>query len=242
MFIIFFLFLLFTYLRLVTHVANDRSINNSMKSLNNNNQQSYSNNDKNFHLVDKCDFNDTVFLLNYRTSRNTTLTGNASDARARPTIERLHTLFSILISYEEKFRKVFDYLEIFRFNDLYHTLKPFANHTQRLHDTFCLFQRYITISDNGHINIAPNFIVYLEQLSTYLADGFISQHLTWNRTDRLQNVDKPVIILGANTRFFDTLQASMRTVNQYFNDSRIAIYDLGFEPTQLTMVSNTCCN
>lgn len=224
--IIFFFLIILTYLRLINHAPSDEQIHHIQKSptINDNN------NNKN-HLLDKCNFDETESLLRYKTLQNLTI----DDTRPYPTIERLHKLFRILISHEDKFRPAFDYLGIFRFTDLYNTLKSFANNTQRLHEIYCLFQRYITISDNGHIDITKHLIEYLKQVSNYLSDGFISIHPIWN-TSIIKTIDKPVIILGANSRFYDTLQASMRTVNQYFSTHTVAIYDLGFEQQQLNMV------
>ncbi|CAF3246450.1 unnamed protein product [Rotaria socialis] len=195
------------------------------------------NNDNDHHLVDKCNFDATESILRYKSLKASN--DDTNDNRARPTIQRLHSLFSILISTEEKYRKVLEYLGVFRFTDLYNTLIPFANNTQRLHDIYCHFQRYITISDNGHIDIAPNFINYLKQVSNYLSDGFTSEHSLWTKTP-INDLKKPVIILGANSRFYDTFQASMRTVNQYFLNSTIAIYDLGFDGNQLNMIKENC--
>ncbi|CAF3307442.1 unnamed protein product, partial [Rotaria sp. Silwood2] len=70
-----------------------------------------------------------------------------------------------------------------------------------------------------------------------LSDGFKNKHLTWNETLK-DKIQKPVIILAANSQFYNTLQASMHTVNDYLKDYTIAIYDLGFIPTQLKMVGN----
>jgi len=232
--IIFFCLIILTYIRLINHAPSDQQVDNQFKSLNNKKIIHFKEeNGDNNHLSDKCNFDKTESLLRYKSRRNST--SNINDTRPYPTIERLHKLFSILISHEDKFRKIFDYLGIFRFTDLYNTLRPFANNTQRLHEIYCLFQRYITISDNGHIDITPHFIYYLKQVSNYLSDGFISEHPIWNTTI-IENIQKPVIILGANARFYETLQASMRTVHQYFNDYHVAIYDLGFDQNQLNMV------
>jgi hypothetical protein len=226
--IIFFFLIIFTYLRLISHAPFDEQLFGKLKS-----KKTIQENDDNNNLLDKCNFDETESLLRYKSLRY--LTNNTNDARPYPSIERLHKLFSILISHEYKFRKALDYLGIFRFTDLYNTLIPFANNTKRLHEIYCLFQRYITISDNGHIDITPHFIYYLKQASNYLSDGFISEHPIW-KTSIIDNLQKPVIILGANSRFFDTLQASMRTVDQYFSKHIVAIYDLGFEADQVKLV------
>lgn len=189
--------------------------------------------------LQKCRFEQTEALLRYKSSRESPSI-STDDIRPQPTIQRLQTLFKILIANEDKFRQPLDYLGIFRFNDLYRTLKPFANATDRLHDIYCLFQRFITVSDNGHIDISPTFLTYLRQLSTYLSDGFVSEHSTWKDNQVVKNTQKPVIILGANSRFYDTLQASMRTVNEFFKDYPVAIYDLGFDQNQLNMMQENC--
>jgi hypothetical protein len=232
--IIFLFLIIFTYLRLINHIPSNQQLDNNFKSDHDNIPNLPGEEINKKHLHDKCNFAVTESLLRYKSLKNSS-NKNTDDTRAQPTIERFHKLFSILISSENKYRKALDYLEIFRFTDLFNTLRPYANNTQRLHDIYCLFQRYITISDNSHIDITPNLIYYLKQVSNYLSDGFISEHLTWNTT-LMKNVQKPVIILGANAHFFDTLQASMRTVNQYFSDYAVAIYDLGFDQNQLNMV------
>ncbi|CAF4097400.1 unnamed protein product, partial [Rotaria sordida] len=84
-----------------------------------------------------------------------------------------------------------------------------------------------------------NFISYLKQVSSYLSDGFKNRHLTWNTTSEDQ-IQKPVIILAANSHFYDTLQASMHTINDYLKDYTVAIYDLQFSPTQLNMIKENC--
>lgn len=187
----------------------------------------------------KCRFDRTEALLRYKSSRESSKI-SSDDIRVQPTIERLRTLFKILIANEDKYRRALDYLGVFRFSDLYRTLKPFANSTERLDEIYCLFQRFITVSDNGHIDISPTFLTYLRQLSTYLSDGFVSEHSTWKDTEVIKKTQKPVIILGANSRFYDTLQASMRTVNEFFKDYPVAIYDLGFDQNQLKMMQDNC--
>jgi len=229
--IIFFFLIILTYIRLINHIPSIQRLDTKLKFLHLGKVISHI--EDNNHLLDKCNFDETESLLRYKSQRNSN--NDINDNRPQPTIERLHKLFSLLISHEEKYRTALDYLEIFRFTDLYNTLRPFANNTQRLHEIYCLFQRYITISDNGHIDITPQFIYYLKQISSYLSDGFTSEHAIWNKPS-IKNFQKPVIILGANSRFYDTLQASMRTVNQYFNDYHVAIYDLGFDQNQLNMV------
>ncbi|CAF0967251.1 unnamed protein product [Adineta steineri] len=235
--------IIFTYLRLINHAPSDQRSN--YKSLING-KIIFPSEDNN-HLSDKCNFDQIESLLQYKSKKkpNNNIiininidndNDNIADTRPQPTIERLKTLFSILIFHEEKYRKALDYLGVFRFTDLSHTLIPFANNTQRLHEIYCLFQRYITISDNGHIDITPQFIEFLKQTSSYLSDGFHSHHPAWNTT----SIQKPVIILAANSRFFDTLQASMRTVNQYFNDHNVAVYDLGFDANQLNLIKENC--
>jgi len=231
LFIIFFCLIIYTYLRLINYASSDQHLDGNFISPNT--KKIIPSIEENNHISDKCNFDETESLLSYKSPRKSI--NDTNDNRPYPTIERLHKLFSILISREDKFRKALDYLGIFRFTDLYNTLRPFANNTQRLHEIYCLFQRYITISDNGHIDISPHFIYYLKQVSNYLSDGFISEHPIWNTTI-IKNIQKPVIILGANARFYETLQASMRTVNQYFLNHSVAIYDLGFDENQLTMV------
>lgn len=230
--ILFLCLIIFTYLRLINHEHSDQS-NLSLE------KKRFAVEQKEFsYLNDKCNFDQTESLLNYKSpkySDNFFL----NDTRPKPTVERLHKLFSILMSHEDKFRDVLDYLEIFRFQDLHHTLRPFANNSKRLHDIHCLFQRYITVSDNGHIDISPHLITYLRQVSFYLSDGFTTQHPSWSKIST-NDIEQPVIVLGANSRFFDTLQASMRTVNQYFSKHKVAIYNLGFDNNQLKLIKDNC--
>ncbi|CAF3193916.1 unnamed protein product [Rotaria sp. Silwood2] len=235
--IIFFSLIILTYLRLNNSVLSNQQISRKHISINNDERISHHEDNDNHHLLDKCNFDTIEVLLRYKSLKQSN--NDSDDKRPKPTIERLHKLFSILISHEEKYRTVFNYLGIFRFTDLYNTLRPFANNTKRLHEIYCLFQRYITISDNGHIDITPHFIYYLKQVSNYLSDGFTSEHPTWNNIS-IKNLQKPVIILAANARFYDTLQASMRTVNQYFYNYSVAVYNLGFDTSQLNMIKENC--
>ena len=229
---VFFGLVVFTYVRLKHNEPFDRAIDSTNKR---NALIGPPDNDAP-QILDKCNFEGTEWLLRYQSAKAADATRKFDDTRAQPTLQRLHTLFKILISSEEKYRPALDYLGIFRFTDLYNTLRPFANNSRRLHEIYCQFQHYITRSDNGHLDIAPSLLVYLKQLSVYLSDGFTSEHATWNRTSLLQSIVKPVIILGANSRFYDTLQASMRTVNEFLSDHSVAIYDLGFDANQVTMV------
>jgi hypothetical protein len=175
-----------------------------------------------------CIFNRTQFSL-------VDLSLNSNDTRPQPTLERLYRLFSKLISYEENFRELFQYLGIFRFIDLSHSLQPFAKQTERFHDLSCHFRQFINISNKNHIELSSSLIVYLKQLSIYLSDGLMHRHATWTHTLPNQ-ITRPVIILAANARFYDTLQASMRSIDQHLINHTIAIYDLGFEPHQLNTV------
>jgi len=226
--ILFFCLIVLTFLRLINSEPSDQpALPFGKKQLTKQTDVS--------HLNTKCNFDEIESLLNYKSpkySDNYFL----NDTRPKPTIKRLHQLFSILMSHEEKFREVLDYLEIFRFQDLHQTLRPFASNSKRLHEIYCLFQRYITISDNGHIDVSPHLITYLRQVSFYLSDGFTTQHPSWSKLS-MNDIEQPVIVLGANSRFFDTLQASMHTVNQYFPKHKVAIYDLGFDENQLKLVN-----
>jgi len=224
--IIFIFLILSTYLRLISHVPSDQSIFRTSEHITKEEIKL-----SNYPHSKKCNFDDTESILRYTPLNN----NSTNDTRPKPTIERLTTLFKILISYEDKYRKVFDYLNIFRFTDIYNTLRPYANDTQRSENIYCLFQRYITISDNGYIDITPNFITYLKQVSSYLSDGFRSPHINWNSTSR-NNIQKPVIVLAANMHFYETLQASMHTVNNHLMNYTVVIYDLGFSSPQLNMV------
>ena len=218
--------ILLTYLRLINHAPIDSALLNEPPTIKQG-QETFLDKPQ---LI-KCNFDETEALLRYKSPKT-----SINDTRPRPTIERLYKLFQILISYEDKFRDAFNYLEIFRFTDLHNTLHPFVNDTQRLYKIYCLLQRYITISDNGHIDITPSFISYLSQVSSYLADGFDNQHVSWNKTS-INDLTKPVIILASNTHFYNMLQASMRTIDKFLKDHKVVIYDLGFNPNEVNMVS-----
>lgn len=230
--LVFFALILLTYLRLFNRASGKHPLDDlgNLNSKKNNRIASARENP----VSSKCQFDQVESLLRYKPLKSST--SEIVDSRANPSIDRLHKLFSILISHEDKFRSALDYLGIFRFTDLDETLQPFANNTQRLQDISCLFQRFITISDNGHIDITPSMIDYLKHVSWYLSDGFKSEHSLW-KTTSMNELERPVIVLGANARFFDTLQGSMRTVNQFFSNHTVAIYDLGFDQNQVNLVS-----
>jgi len=220
--LIIFIFLVFgTYLRIINNAPSDQPIISTPEATL-----------LPFPHSNKCNFDDIEFILGYTSSNNS---NSSDDTRPKPTVERLIKLFRILISHEDKYRKIFDYLNIFRFTDIYNTLRPYANNTQHLDTIYCYFQRYITISDNGHIDVTPNLITYLEHVSTYLSDGFRTKHLNWNKTS-IDNIQKPAVIMAANVHFYETLQSSMRTVDQHFSNYTVAIYDLGLDGNQLAMV------
>ncbi|UJR31539.1 hypothetical protein I4U23_019027 [Adineta vaga] len=229
--IVFFILLICTYLRLINHAPSDARI----QTMTNGRILSSNDDHRQRSIPDKCSFDQTETLLQYK-PRKELGKSQDEDLRPHPSNNRLHKLFSILISHEEKYRSALDYLGVFRFTDLVNTLKPFANNTQRLHEIYCLFQRYITISDNGHIDISSEFITYLKKVSSYLSDGFTGEHPSWKKPLE----EKPVIVLAANSRFYDTLQASLRTVNQYFSNHSVTIYDLGFDQNQLNMIKDNC--
>ncbi|CAF1330982.1 unnamed protein product, partial [Didymodactylos carnosus] len=180
-----------------------------------------------------CDWSDHDFLLKYK--RHQQLVGDAE--RARPTLSRLKSLISILISHEDKFHSIFEYFGIFRFNNIY-TFKPFANDTSILNEILCLLNKYITVSDNGHIDIRPELLIYLKQVSIYLSDGFKHFKTQWNLT-KSKNYRKPVVVVAANARFYDTLQASMRTIHKFLKTYHVVVYDLGFASEQHEIVSVT---
>lgn len=228
---IFLILLLATYLRIIRNAPTDQLINNESNS-----PTQIETKLANYPHKTKCNFHDTETILHYTPLNKDSI----DDNRPKPTIERLNKLFQLLISHEDKYRKLFDYLNIFRFTDIFNTLQPYANNTEQLNNIYCLFQRYITISDNGHIDITPELIFYLKQVSNYLSDGFKSQHDNWNIPSINNQIKKPVIILAANSHFYDTLQASMKTVNQHLGDFPIAIYDLGFNSHQLIMIKENC--
>ena len=235
--VLFFFFILFIYLRLLKSTPTNHDPKEKIP-WSNANQPLPPVNEGESPRLGKCTFDETEVILRYKSPKDPP-PATPTDVRPQPTVQRLHTLFKILIAHEEKYRKSLDYLQVFRFSDLYNTLRPYANQTRRLHDIYCLFSRYITVSDNGHIDVSPTFIGYLKQLSTYLSDGFTTEHPTWRDKTVLETLQKPVIILGSNSRFYDNLQASMRTVNEFFATHPVAIYDLGFDQSQLQMVSGS---
>ncbi|CAF4038939.1 unnamed protein product [Rotaria sordida] len=225
------LFIILTCLRLISYTTSNQLILTKFKLIIK--EEIMINN---YALLNPCNSNEIKTLLQSTSSYNN---NNNNDGRPQPTVERLHKLFQILISHENKYRTIFDYLDIFRFNDFYNTLRPFANNTERLQNIYCLFRQYINISDNGHIVIKQNFITYLKLVSNYLSDGFKKQHLTWNITSKDQ-IQKPVIILAADSLFYDTLQASMSTINNYLKDYIVAIYDLQLNMKHLNMIKENC--
>ncbi len=223
----FILLILLTYLRITSHAPSDQIIPSTINSRMIPTDITL----RNYSPFNECNFDATESILAYSSSNPDV----PNDNRLKPTIERLTKLFQILISYEEKYRQVFDYLKIFRLTDLSQTLHPFADDTAQLQTILCHFQRYISISEDGHMNLTENFILYLKQVSYYLSDGFRTSHVHRNQTANNQ-ISKPVIVLAANARFYDTLQASMRTINQHLKEHTVAIYDLGFHANQLNLV------
>ena len=228
------LLILLTYVRLINYVPLDDGVERRFTQLA---EKTIVTHD---YRLQTCHFEQSDALLGYvhasALAANSTATTN--DTRPQPSVARLHRLFTKLISYEDQFRSIFDYLGIFRFKDMYNTLRPFTDRAERLHDIHCLFQRYITVGDNGHIDIAPKLITYLRQVSLYLADGFTGQRALWSGPSRV-STQKPTIVLAANARFFDAMQASLRTIDEHFGSGPIVIYDLGFNPPQVTMVRRT---
>ena len=178
-----------------------------------------------------CNYDEIESILKYSSTHN----DNPDDHRPKPSIERLNKLFQILLSQEQKYRPIFDSLNIFQFTDISNTLHPYTDDHQRFQTIHCLLQRYIAVNQSGQIDIKPEFILYLHQISKYLSDGFRTEHTNWKNIPR-ETIPQPVIILAANVRFYDTLQSSMKAVNEHLQNYSIAIYDLGFAPHQLEMV------
>ena len=144
------LLILLTYLRLIIYAPSDQTIPNQSKTIiiipneiNLRNQP--------------CHSYQTEPLVGYIPSND------SNDSRPKPTIERLHKLFQILISYEKRFEKVFDYLNIFRFTDLNNTLRSYENHTEDFDHIYCSFQHYLSVSNHGQIEIKEDFIIYLKK-------------------------------------------------------------------------------
>ena len=163
---------------------------------------------------------------------------DANDNRPRPTVSRLESLFVKLISYEEKFRTIFQHLGIFRWTELFTSLQPYANQSHRFPEIFCLFQRFLSQSNRTHVQVSTSFVDYLRKVSNYLSEGFTHVHPSWTDASVKSQIVQPVIVLAANSRFYDTLQSSMRTVNRHFGNHTVVIYDLGFTSVQLNMVSH----
>ncbi|CAF5117729.1 unnamed protein product, partial [Rotaria sp. Silwood1] len=226
--ILFILFILLIYLHLINDTFSNPVIINESESIIEEEEEKLM--IVNYTLFNQCNLNQTEFLLHSYNNNN-----NNNDSRPQPTIQRLQKLFQILLSYENKYRKIFNYLGIFRFNNFPNTLYLFANNTEYLKNIYCLFQKYINISDNGHIiNINDELISYLKLISNYLSDGFKNKHINWNNISK-NKIQKPVIILAVDKHFYGMLQASMRTIDEYLQDDMIAIYDLELNPTQLNM-------
>ncbi|CAF1357247.1 unnamed protein product, partial [Didymodactylos carnosus] len=88
-----------------------------------------------------------------------------------------------LMSYEEQYSTVFKILRIFSFNDT-KTFQVFGNNKIILKDILCLYKRYFILpsqnqSENSTIDIQPDLINYLRQISKYLVDGFRYPRLEW---------------------------------------------------------------
>ena len=169
--IIFIFLIVLTYLHLTNHVSSSyQQIDNMFKSRSNSRSKSSNVEHQQHHFSEKCNFDETESLLQYKPLRSSD--DNINDSRPQPTVERLYKIFSILRSHEKKFRQTLDNLGIFRFTDLYNTLYPYANNTQRLHEIYCLFKRYITISNDDHIDISPNFI----RFNGYIIGTMLAQY------------------------------------------------------------------
>ncbi|CAF1552816.1 unnamed protein product [Didymodactylos carnosus] len=126
-----------------------------------------------------CDFNQLNYLLTY-THRLSIID---EQNQAQPTLNRLKTLITTLMSYEEQYSTVFKILRIFSFNDT-KTFQVFGNNKIILKDILCLYKRYFILpsqnqSENSTIDIQPDLINYLRQISKYLVDGFRYPRLEW---------------------------------------------------------------
>lgn len=159
-----------------------------------------------------------------------------NDQRIRPSLGRIKTLFDKLMNNEEKFGEVFDFLAVFRFNEFRSTLKPFSNDTKKFKEIVCLFERFLVDPKTKKLSVSNEFILYLEQISNYLASGFHREHSTWKQTEK-RDLEKPTIVLATDQRFFDSFQASIKTVDQFFPRNVVAVYDLGLNSKSKTLVS-----
>lgn len=225
---LFIVLILFTYVRIIHQAPSDQSMpDNTRIPITIPNDITI----RPYSASDRCNSDQIDSILKYSPIQN----DNPDDQRPKPSIERLNKLFQILLSQEKKYRSIFDALNIFQFTDISNTLHPFTDDHQHFQTIHCLFQRYIAVNQSGQIDIQPELIFYLQQISKYLSDGFRMEHTNWKNIPR-ETIPQPVIILAANGRFYDTLQSSMKTVNEHLQNYSIAIYDLGFAPHQLAMV------
>ncbi|CAF1418140.1 unnamed protein product, partial [Rotaria sordida] len=102
---IFILFIILTYLHLISYTPSEQSISTKFDSIIE--EEEIMN--INYTLLNQCNSDEIEFLLHSTSSYNNNNNNNNNDSRPRPTIERLYKLFQILMFHENKYHKIFNY-------------------------------------------------------------------------------------------------------------------------------------
>ena len=86
--------------------------------------------------------------------------------------------------------------------------------------------------NNNEIEVKEEFVQQLIEMSR---DKTPEEIVPNNKNESLRN--KPVVLTGANNRFFIPLLKSIRTIRKYMKDYKLIVYDLGIKEHNLQIVS-----
>ena len=86
--------------------------------------------------------------------------------------------------------------------------------------------------NNNEIEVKEEFVQQLIEMSR---DKTPEEIVPNNKNESLRN--KPVVLTGANNRFFIPLLKSIRTIQKHLTDYTLIVYDLGIKEHNLQTVS-----
>ncbi|CAF1185038.1 unnamed protein product [Adineta steineri] len=173
-----------------------------------------------------------------RTYTPKTLLGTKNDTtRVEPTVERIRLLLEKVRSKEDKYQSLLDTFDVFNMTNPNISFKPYL-FGSNVDEIKILYNRYIKLmNDNKTIQIDETFIDYLRKISSYLSDSLKNQ-----RTNifPVKCSRKPVFVLASDGGFFDGLQGAIHTLDTFWPNYTIIVYDMGYSPAQQNLLKTKC--
>ncbi|CAF0887758.1 unnamed protein product [Brachionus calyciflorus] len=148
--------------------------------------------------------------------------------------KRLNKLFKILQEKEEKFKIIFESLNLISFTD--YKLEKYNN---VLSKNYQVESNNFLLKNDSNFMINEKFIKYLyHKTHNYSFDNprnsVLKRNITVNK--------KPAIVTAANSAYYSALQATVFHIHKHFPDYPLIIYDLGLdEESYKTTIANCKC-